>query len=88
MKEMEMEMEVISPLSAHSAVQPVSLCLGLRLDKLWRQYETAVIQLKAAMISGNEALQEQLLYDVTGVQEPLRELVLQWEGIMTKRQWK
>ena len=53
----EVEMEVISPMSARSTVQPVSLCLGLRLDKLWRQYAAAIVQLKAAVISGNEALQ-------------------------------
>ena len=44
----------------------------------------AAERLHSATDSEDEALQEQLVYEITAVQEPLEELITQWEDMITR----
>ena len=62
-----------------------SRALAHELERLWNQFTTATSQLRKATKTGDEAHQQQLICDITAVQEPLETLVRTWEELATRK---
>ena len=65
-----------------------SRTLARELEKLWSQFSTAALQLEEATRTGDEAHQQQLICDITAVQDPLETLVRTWEELATVKSHK
>lgn len=63
---------------------PESRALVHGLERLWRQFSTAALQLRRATKAGDEAHQQQLMCDATAVQEPLDIIISTWEELLTR----